>query len=79
MVQGLVEPISFDEFDDWYPEDSLCRYELRSGYIFELSRPMGRHAEVAGELRVELLGAIDQAKLSYSGSFSHLFYRESNL
>jgi Uma2 family endonuclease len=64
MVQGLVKPIGFDAFADWYPEDSLGRYELRSGYIFELPRPTGKHSEVAGELMAELFGAIDQAKLS---------------
>jgi Uma2 family endonuclease len=65
MIQALVKPISFDEFIDWYPEDSLCRYELRRGRIIEMPKPRGRHSRVAGNMTKRLNNAIDQAELSY--------------
>jgi Uma2 family endonuclease len=65
MIQALVKPISFDEFIDWYPEDSLCRYELRRGRIIEMPKPRGKHSRVAGNMIKRLNNAIDQAELSY--------------
>jgi Uma2 family endonuclease len=65
MVQALVKPISFDEFIDWYPEDALCRYELRRGRIIEMPKPRGQHSRVAGDLIKRLNNAIDQADRPY--------------
>ena len=39
MVQTLSQPITFDEFIDWYPEHSGRRYELRRGVIVEMPKP----------------------------------------
>jgi hypothetical protein len=30
-LQILPPPVHFDEFVAWYPENALCRYELRQG------------------------------------------------
>jgi Uma2 family endonuclease len=65
MVQALVKPISFDEFIDWYPEDALCRYELRRGRIIEMPQPKGKHSRVAGDLGYALGRAIRQANFPY--------------
>ncbi len=65
MIQALVKPISFDEFIDWYPENALCRYELRHGRIVEMPKPRGKHSRVAGELGITLGIAIRQADLRY--------------
>ena len=65
MVQALVKPISFDEFIDWYPEDALCRYELRRGRIIEMPKPKGKHSRVAGDLGVTLGSTIRRSDLPY--------------
>jgi Uma2 family endonuclease len=65
MVQAVVKPLDFDEFIDWYPEDALCRYELRNGKIIEMPKPKGNHSRVAGDVIKRLNNAIDQAGLSY--------------
>ena len=41
-------PISFDEFMNWYPENSPIKYELRRGVIVEMPKPKGRHSEITG-------------------------------
>jgi len=48
MTQALTKPISFDEFTEWYPEDSILRYELHDGVIVEMAKPRGKHSKVAG-------------------------------
>ncbi|MEM0980043.1 MAG: Uma2 family endonuclease [Cyanobacteria bacterium P01_H01_bin.58] len=52
-------PISFDEFVDWYPENSEHRYELRRGMVIEMPKPRGKHSEIAGFLIKTLNTAID--------------------
>ncbi len=58
-------PMSFDEFIDWYPENSEHRYELRRGVVIEMPKPKGRHSRLAGNLAFDLGAAIRQAKLPY--------------
>jgi Uma2 family endonuclease len=58
-------PISFDEFIDWYPENSENRYELRRGLVIEMPKPRGKHSRLAGDLAFDLGTAIRQAKLPY--------------
>ncbi|WP_445305078.1 hypothetical protein [Microcoleus sp. Pol12B4] len=31
MNQAILKPVTFDEFIDWYPENSVNRYELHNG------------------------------------------------
>ncbi len=59
------KPVSFDEFMDWYPEDSEHRYELRRGVIIEMPKPRGKHSEIAGFIIKKLNNAIDQMGVPY--------------
>jgi Uma2 family endonuclease len=47
-------PITFDEFVEWYPENSEYRYELRRGMVVEMPKPRGKHSKLAGNLAFEL-------------------------
>jgi len=58
-------PMSFDEFIDWYPENSENRYELRRGVIVEMPKPRGKHSEIAGFVIKKLNNAIDQMQVAY--------------
>lgn len=58
-------PMSFDEFIDWYPENSENRYELRRGVIVEMPKPKGKHSEIAGFVIKKLNNAIDQMQVAY--------------
>lgn len=48
MSQALTKPITFDEFIEWYPEDSEVTYELHDGVIVEMAKPRGKHSRVTG-------------------------------
>ncbi|WP_416670620.1 Uma2 family endonuclease [Egbenema bharatensis] len=58
-------PMSFDEFMDWYPENSENRYELRRGGVIEMPKPRGKHSRLAGDLAFDLGAAIRQANQLY--------------
>jgi Uma2 family endonuclease len=58
MSQALTKLITFDEFIEWYPEDSEVRYELHDGVIVEMPKPRGKHSRVAGFAIDELNDAI---------------------
>jgi Uma2 family endonuclease len=58
-------PISFDEFMEWYPENSEYRYELRRGMVVEMPKPRGKHSKLAGDLAFELGAAIRSANKLY--------------
>lgn len=58
-------PLSFDEFIDWYPENSEHRYELRRGVVTEMPKPRGKHSRLAGDLAFYLGATIRQAKYPY--------------
>jgi Uma2 family endonuclease len=58
-------PLSFDEFIDWYPENSENRYELRRGMVIEMPKPRGKHSRLAGDLAFDLGTAIRQANQPY--------------
>ncbi|WRH65811.1 MAG: Uma2 family endonuclease [Planktothrix sp. GU0601_MAG3] len=51
---------SFDEFINWYPENSEVRYELHEGVIFEMPKPRGKHSNLTGALIEQLLIIIRQ-------------------
>lgn len=57
--------MSFDEFMDWYPENSEHRYELRRGIVREMPKPRGKHSRLAGDLAYELGTVIRQGKQPY--------------
>ncbi|MGF1537406.1 MAG: Uma2 family endonuclease [Elainellaceae cyanobacterium] len=58
-------PISFDDFIDWYPALSNCRYELRRGVIVEMPKPRGKHSEIAGFIIKALNNTIDHMRAPY--------------
>jgi Uma2 family endonuclease len=60
--QGQTEPklYTFDEFIEWYPENSEFRYELHDGVIIEMPKPRGKHSNLTGSLGGRLLTTIDK-------------------
>lgn len=62
MNPAQTEPkiYSFDEFINWYPENSQVRYELHEGVIFEMPKPRGKHSNLTGSLIEQLLIIIRQ-------------------
>lgn len=65
MTQALSKSTSFDQFIDWYPAASACRYELHRGEIVEMPKPKGKHSEVAGFIGGYLFMQILRLKLPY--------------
>ncbi|MGB3403819.1 MAG: Uma2 family endonuclease [Microcoleaceae cyanobacterium] len=65
MIQSQSQSVSFDEFIEWYPENSEHRYELHRGVIIEMPKPRGKHSEIAGFLSYKLNTAIDTQNLNY--------------
>jgi len=65
MTQAILKPVTFDEFIDWYPENSEKRYELHNGAIVEMPKATGEHSEVSGFLIAELNFQIRQLGLPY--------------
>ncbi|CCQ56172.1 MULTISPECIES: Uma2 family endonuclease [Crocosphaera] len=63
MITTISQPITLDEFWDWYP-DGFGRYELHDGAIFEM-QPIGNHEEVISFIMMELVVQIKQLGLSY--------------
>lgn len=54
MTQAITQKVTFDEFIDWYPENSERHYELHRGVIIEMPKPTGLHSERAGFLSFEI-------------------------
>lgn len=69
MIQALPQSIKFDEFVQWLPETSECRYELHREVIVEMPKPRGKHSKVSGNLAYDLGTAIRQANLLKSCYF----------
>jgi Uma2 family endonuclease len=65
MIQALHKPVTFDEFIDWYPENSDSRYELRQGAIVEMPKPRGKHSRIAGFISGEAFLEIRRMALPY--------------
>ncbi len=57
QTQTQAEPqiFTFDEFIEWYPENSIVRYELHNGVIVEMPKPRGKHSNLTGSLIEKLL------------------------
>lgn len=62
QAQAQTEPklYTFDEFIEWYPENSEVRYELYDGVIVEMPKPRGKHSKLTGSLGGKLLTVIDK-------------------
>jgi len=65
MTQAILKPVTFDEFIDWYPENSVNRYELHNGAIVQMPKATGEHSEVAGFLCLKLGIEIERLGLPY--------------
>ncbi|MCU0570800.1 MAG: Uma2 family endonuclease [Oculatellaceae cyanobacterium Prado106] len=65
MVQPLSISVTFDEFIEWLPESSECRYELRRGVIVEMPKPKGKHSKVAGFVNGKLFIEIERLGWPY--------------
>jgi Uma2 family endonuclease len=64
MTQAQTNPMSFEEFLEWYPEDGK-RYELIEGVVVEML-PTGPHEDLSGFLVAELNFEIRKQQLPYS-------------
>ena len=64
MIQTQTQPVSFEQFCQWYPEDGK-RYELIEGEIIEML-PTGIHEDISGFLVAELNLEIRRSQLPYS-------------
>jgi len=60
QTQAESKLYSFDEFINWYPENSTVRYELHDGVIIEMPKPRGQHSNLTGSLIEQLLIVIRQ-------------------
>jgi Uma2 family endonuclease len=65
MIQAITKPVTFDEFIDWYPENSGHRYELHNGAIVETSLPPGIYSEIAGFITLQLGIELNRLNLPY--------------
>lgn len=65
MTQSLRKLVTFDEFVDWYPENSPRRYELHDGVIVEIPPPTGDHEEIIGFLVLEITRQCINLNLPY--------------
>ncbi len=62
QTQTQAEPkiYTFDEFIEWYPENSVVRYELHDGVIVEMPKPKGKHSKLTGSLVGKFLTTINE-------------------
>jgi Uma2 family endonuclease len=62
MTQTQTEPkiYTFDEFIEWYAENSEVRYELHDGVIVEMPKPRRKHSKLIGSLVGKLLTTINE-------------------
>ncbi len=65
MMQALSKIVTFDEFIEWYPENSGVRYELHNGEIVKKSQPTGKHEMIKGFSAAELTLEFRRLKLPY--------------
>jgi len=65
MIQTLPELVTFDEFIDWYPENSEHHYELHNGEIVEMPKATGKHSKVADFTALKVGIEIKRLNLPY--------------
>jgi Uma2 family endonuclease len=63
MIQSPIQPVTFEEFVEWKPENR--RYELHNGGIIEIAQRPGKHEEVIGFLASELTLEFVRLNLPY--------------
>ncbi|MBG1245177.1 Uma2 family endonuclease [Nostoc sp. NZL] len=63
-IQAEPKTFTFDEFIEWYPENSELRYELHHGVIVEMPKPRGKHSKLTGSLIEKLLITIRETTKS---------------
>ena len=68
QIQTQTKPKTyrFNEFIEWYPENSPQRYELHNGVIIEMPPPTGDHEDVVGFLTEQIVTEFKQCKLPYT-------------
>ncbi|MBD2311403.1 Uma2 family endonuclease [Desertifilum sp. FACHB-1129] len=64
MVQFLRNPITFNDFIQWKPDNH--RYELHDGAIVEMPQPTGEHEDIVGFLAEQLTLEYVRLRLPYS-------------
>jgi Uma2 family endonuclease len=77
QTQAEIKLLTFDEFMEWYPENSAVRYELHDGVIVEMPPATGDHTDIISFLLEVVLLAIQECKLPYRVSAS-TFVKTSN-
>ncbi|MBW4665849.1 MAG: Uma2 family endonuclease [Cyanomargarita calcarea GSE-NOS-MK-12-04C] len=65
QTQAELKLVTFDEFIEWYPENSQIRYELHKGVIIEMPPPTGKHEGVVGFLAAQITFQFLQMGLPY--------------
>ena len=65
MIQTLPKLLTFNEFVNWYPDNSEYNYELHDGVIVQMPKATGKHSRVAGFMVAELNFEIRRLKLPY--------------
>ena len=67
MIQALAKTsfVDFDQFINWYPEESEYHYELHNGVVTQMPKPRGKHSQIAGFLITELSLEIRRLGLPY--------------
>ena len=65
MIQAIPKSVTFDEFIEWYPENSQHRYELHNGVIVEMPLATGDHSDVAGFIFGKVFVEIERQQLPY--------------
>lgn len=63
MVQTIPQPLTFEEFLKWYPDDG-GRYELIDGVIVEVN-PTGNHEKLAAFVAGRIFLEIERLQLPY--------------
>ncbi len=65
QTQAELKLFTFDEFIEWYPENSTLRYELHKRVIIEVPPPTGKHEGVVGFLAAQITFQFLQMGLPY--------------
>jgi Uma2 family endonuclease len=67
MIQALLKDnyLNFEEFINWYPEQTEYKFELHNGAIIQMPKPRGQHSKIAGFLITELSLEIRRLGLPY--------------
>jgi Uma2 family endonuclease len=77
QTQTELKLYTFDEFIEWYPENSARKYELHNGAIIEMPPPSGNHTDIISFLLEVILLEFQQRKLPYRVS-SSVFVKTPN-